>query len=292
MQSPLLRQLNNLQTRRFSLPSGLSLAADVAGPETGLPVVLLHGGGQTRGSWKGGLTRLAARGYRVFAVDARGHGESDWAPDGDYSLDAQVHDLSCLLAQLPPRAALVGASMGGVTALAATAEPDTPQIRALVLVDITPKIALAGAQRISAFMSANPDGFASVDEAADAVSLYNPHRPRPKDVSGLRRNLREVNGRFYWHWDPAFFGRRRLEPGIYLARMEAAARSIRVPTLLVRGNQSEIVGDDEVAHFRSLVPAASFIDVVGAGHMVAGDRNDAFNGAVIGFLEDVDKRRA
>jgi len=277
-----------LKSQRFVLPSGLSLAADVAGPPAGLPVVLLHGGGQTRSSWKTGLSALAGRGYRMFAIDARGHGESDWAPDGDYSLDAQVRDLRELLAQLPPRPALVGASMGGVTSLAALGEPDAPQVRALVLVDITPKIDVAGALRITAFMNANPDGFASLDEVADAVSAYNPHRARPKDISGLRKNLREVNGRLYWHWDPAVLGKRRLEPDFFQARLEAAARKVAVPTLLVRGTRSELVGDAEIAHFRELMPDASYVDVAGAGHMVAGDRNDAFNAAVISFLEEVD----
>jgi pimeloyl-ACP methyl ester carboxylesterase len=179
--------------------------------------------------------------------------------------------------------------VGGITALAAMAEVDTPPIRALVLVDIAPKIHMPGALRIAAFMRANPDGFASVEEAADAVSAYNPHRPRPKDVSGLRRNLREVDGRLYWHWDPAVLGERHLEPDLFQARLERAARGIAVPTLLVRGKQSEIVGDEEVAHFRNLLPKGLFVDVAGAGHMVAGDRNDAFNAAVVGFLEDVDR---
>jgi pimeloyl-ACP methyl ester carboxylesterase len=251
-------------------------------------VVLLHGGGQTRGSWKNGLKALVERGYRVFSIDARGHGESGWDPDQDYSLDAQVADLTALLAQLPDSPALVGASMGGVTALATLGQAHPPAARALVLVDVTPKVDPVGAQRIADFMRANPEGFATLQEVSDAVAAYNPHRPRPKDLSGLRRNLREVDGRFYWHWDPAFLGVRRLEPEAYRERLEDAARAIAVPTLLVRGARSEIVGDAEVAHFRALMPRARYVDVAGAGHMVAGDRNDAFNAAILNFLADVD----
>jgi len=272
----------------FTTPDGLKLAADIDGPQDGPPVVLLHGGGQTRGSWKNGLAALIGRGYHVTSFDARGHGESDWAKDGDYTLVAHIRDLCGVLAQLPPRPALVGASMGGVTALGALGESNPPDARALVLVDVTPKINAAGAERIGAFMRANPEGFATLDEAADAVSRYYPLRPRPKDISGLRRNLREVNGRLYWHWDPAFLGARRLEPDTNRAQLEAAALKAKIPTLLVRGHQSEIVGDEEVEHFRKLMPAAEYIDVADAGHMVAGDRNDAFNAAIIDFLARVD----
>ena len=96
-----------MEHRRFEGHRGLALAADIAGPAQGRPVVLLHGGGQTRGSWKNGLKALVERGYRVFSIDARGHGESGWDPDQDYSLYAQVADLTALLAQLPDSPALV-----------------------------------------------------------------------------------------------------------------------------------------------------------------------------------------
>ena len=276
-----------MQRREFQGGTGLTIAADVVGPEDGAPVVLMHGGGQTRHSWRNGQNALAAKGYRVTSMDSRGHGESGWDPQGDYSLDAQVADLVNVLAQLPPKPALVGASMGGITAMAAVGEHRV-DARALVLVDVTPKIDAAGGRRIGEFMSARPEGFESLEEVADAVAAYNPHRPRPKDISGLRRNLREVDGRLFWHWDPKFMGPMRLDPGGYQTRLEAAASRITIPTLLVRGNQSDIVGEAEVAHFRALVPTAAYVDVLGAGHMVAGDRNDAFNSAIVSFLAAVD----
>ena len=276
-----------MQRREFQGGNGLTIVADVVGPENGAPVVLMHGGGQTRHSWRNGLNALAARGYWVMSMDSRGHGQSGWDPQGDYTLDAQVADLVSVLAQIPPKPALVGASMGGITAMAAVGE-QLVDARALVLVDVTPRIDEAGGRRIGEFMSARPEGFETLEEVADAVSAYNPHRPRPKDISGLRRNLREVNGRFFWHWDPKFMGPRRLDPVGYQARLDAAASRIAIPTLLVRGTQSNIVGEAEVAHFRELVPKAAYVDVLGAGHMVAGDRNDAFNAAILSFLADVD----
>ena len=269
---------------------GLVLRADVSGSDGGEPVLFLHGGGQTRGSWKRGATACAAKGYRVYALDARGHGESDWARDGDYTLDAQVRDVREVLRQIEGVAAVVGASMGGTTALAMMGEADAPAIRSLMLVDVAPEVNRAGVERIGAFMRANMDGFASLEAAADAVAAYNPDRPRSADPSGLRRNLREVDGRLFWHWDPAFVGERGIAGTIDRDRIAAAARSVRVPTLLVRGANSDVVGEAEVESFRALMPHAEYIDVAGAGHMIAGDRNDAFNAAILAFLGKVDAR--
>ena len=277
-----------MQTMRFQGADGIALAADVDGPPDGLPVVLMHGGGQTRGSWKNGQAALSALGYRVIALDTRGHGESDWAADGDYSAEALAHDVRIVLTQLPPRPVLVGASMGGIAALAALGGDEQPDCRGLVLVDVTPRIDVTGAGRIRAFMSASPDGFETLEEVADAVAAFNPHRPRPKDISGLRRNLREIGGRLHWHWDPKFLGAREPEYEEVHRMLDTAARRVKIPTLLVRGKLSDIVGEDELAHFRSVMPHADYVDVAGAGHMIAGDRNDAFNAAIIEFLERVD----
>jgi pimeloyl-ACP methyl ester carboxylesterase len=158
----------------------------------------------------------------------------------------------------------------------------------LVLVDIAPKMNPDGASKIQAFMRAAPEGFASVEEAADSVTAYMPQRARPKNIEGLRRNLREdEHGRFHWHWDPAFMAPQEL-PG-QGERMQQefsnAARNIKIPTLLVRGSRSELIDNESVAHFRTLMPHAEFVDVKGAGHMVAGDSNATFNSAILDFLQ-------
>ncbi|QCP50365.1 alpha/beta hydrolase [Trinickia violacea] len=275
--------------RRFNVASGLSVAADVGGDPAGSAVVLLHGGGQTRHSWKSAFDALVAAGHHVVALDARGHGESDWDPAGDYSIDALVSDLRSVLMHTPPLPILVGASMGGMTALAAVGETAQPIARALVLVDVTPMIDVEGSAHITAFMRANSDGFASVEDAAVAVAGYLPHRPRPRDVSGLERNLRQRDGRFFWHWDPRLVSDSRFDRLAVQSRLEAATRRLRVPTLLIRGAQSNIVGDEQVAHFRTLAPEAEYVNVDGAGHMVAGDRNDAFNHGILDFIARVDQ---
>ena len=272
---------------------GITLIADAAGDPSGTPVVLLHGGGQTRHAWGTTLDTLAASGFRALTVDLRGHGESDWAPDGDYRIDAFADDVRAIAESFDQPPALVGASLGGISSLTAIGEQiDEPVARALVLVDVAPQMETAGRDRIGDFMRENMDsGFGSLEEVADAIQRYNPHRPRPSDLTGLSKNLRERNGRWYWHWDPAFL-RGRLgafdETRTSLTdstRLENAARALTLPTLLVRGRMSDLLSEEGAQAFLSLVPHAQMVDVAGAGHMVAGDRNDAFNDAVVGFLE-------
>lgn len=275
----------SLQTRRFHGADGLTLTADVGGDATAPAVVLLHGGGQTRHSWGTAQQALLARGYHVINLDARGHGDSDWAPDGRYRLENFAADLSAVVATLPQAPALVGASMGGITALQAVGG-DGLAATALVLVDVVPRIDPEGGARIAAFMRAHPDGFARLEDAADAVAAYYPERPRPKDPSGLMKNLRRrEDGRLYWHWDPRFINQpRQVEPPAFAERLLDAARQVRIPSLLVRGLKSDIVNEAGVRELQSQLPGLEVLDIAGAGHMVAGDRNDAFNDGVLDFL--------
>ena len=251
-------------------------------------VLLLHGGGQRRHSWRHTGERLAGQGWTAFAFDARGHGDSDWAPDGDYSLDALVNDLASVIASIGEPCVLVGASMGGLTALIGEGERGD-LARALVLVDVAPRLEPAGVKRITQFMLGRPEGFASLDEAADVVSAYNPHRRRPRDPSGLRKNLRQgQDGRWYWHWDPAMLGNANRATRIEThQRSVVAAARIGVPTLLVRGAESDMVSDDSVAELMGLIPGARHVDVPATGHMVAGDDNDVFTTHLDDFLDGV-----
>ncbi len=288
------QRAERVQRERIELSGrdGNVLAADVAGDRSGRPVVLLHGGGQTRHAWGTTLDALAARGWRAYTLDLRGHGESAWATDGDYTIDAFAGDVRAVAASFDQRPALVGASLGGMSSLVAIGESTTKVATALVLVDVAPRIEETGRNRIGDFMSEHMiDGFASLDEVADAIARYNPHRPRPTDLSGLSKNLRERDGRWYWHWDPEFIlGRMGANDETRASvvnpdRMESAARALTLPTLLVRGRQSDLLSEEGARSFLALAPHAEMVDVAGAGHMVAGDRNDLFNDAVVGFLE-------
>ncbi len=279
----------SLHTTRFNGYQGMTLAADVGGDPANQPVLLLHGGGQTRHSWGKAARELAQAGYHSIALDLRGHGDSDWAADGDYSLDAFIGDLLAVIATLKQPPVLVGASLGGATSLLAIGEIGNHLARALVLVDVVPRMAESGMKHIGEFMRANLDGFISLQDAADAVARYLPGRPRPSSPDGLLRNLRlKEDGRYYWHWDPAFqLGKSRLTPESFFTRLEQAASGIYVPTLLVRGKQSDLVTPEGVQLLLKLIPHAELVDVEGAGHMVAGDKNDAFNSAVESFLTTI-----
>lgn len=272
---------------RLSGSNGITLAADEAGKRGDPAVVLLHGGGQTRHSWGRAVAALASNGFHAITVDLRGHGDSDWTPDGDYSLDTLAADVRAIAASLPSPPALVGASLGGLSSLIAAGEAVSPIARALVLVDVVPRIETAGGGEIRDFMTGNPNGFATLDEAADAVARYLPHRPRPTDTSGLAKNLRLRDGRYHWHWDPAMMAGRGMDVGNSQqhVRLENAARALTIPTLLIRGGRSRVVSMAGVQEFHRLVAHSEFVNIEGADHMVAGDANDAFNAPLLEFLE-------
>jgi non-heme chloroperoxidase len=267
--------------------AGVRLAAErweAEGEERGI-VLLLHGGGQTRRSWGRTAQRLASDGWTALALDARGHGDSEWHPQQDYSLDGFVADLVAVAATLDAPPVLVGASLGGIVSLAAIGE-HPGLARGLVLVDVVVQVEPAGVERIRSFMTANPNGFASLEEVADAIAAYNPLRPRPRNLDGLRKNVRlGEDGRWRWHWDPAFMQiddepQRQIDP----TRLHRAAAAVTIPTLIVRGVQSDVVSEAGLADMLRRIPAAEVADVAAAGHMVAGDDNDVFASALEDFL--------
>lgn len=272
--------------RSFAGHGGVLLAADEWGETSAPPLVLLHGGGQTRHAWARTGARLAALGWRVVAPDLRGHGDSAWSADGAYDVALFADDVRALVADLGARPVVVGASLGGLSALLAAGETPRTALRALVLVDVAHRPDLRGARRIVEFMRGRPDGFADLAEAAAAVSAYLPHRPRPQDPAGMRNNLRRHGDRWIWHWDPrlldSFEG--RMDPPGMAERLLGAARHTDVPLLLVRGGISDVVREDIAEEFCARVPHARRVDVPDAGHMVAGDRNEHFIEAILPFL--------
>lgn len=270
--------------------AGVELVADVIGNADAPPVLLLHGGGQTRHAWGTAAAAFAAAGRRAYSIDLRGHGHSDWSPDGNYELDRFAGDVRAVAHDLPQLPALVGASLGGLASLVAIGESARPVATCLVLVDVAPRIEPDGSAKIAGFMRAGMRGFDSLEDAADSISAFLPHRTRPKDLSGLEKNLRKRgDDRWYWHWDPRFIANRDGIDGqeglVRHDRLMDAARNVEVPTMLVRGRMSDVVSDESVRELRQLIPDAEVVDVAGAAHMVAGDKNDAFNEAVIEFVD-------
>lgn len=275
------------EKKHFKGTDGVVLCADVGGDPAQPTVVLLHGGGQTRHSWGGAMRALLRAGYHVINYDARGHGESTWPADGSYSVIKRALDLQAVLEHVHSPYALVGASMGGATSMYTACTTTDTRRAALILVDIVPNPSPTGVKRILNFMSRHLDGFSSIDEAIEAVAAYNPQRPRPPDPNGIRKNLRPApNGKLKWHWDPKLLS---LDPAVESGTVQAALERIDpktfLPTLLIRGMHSDIVAEDGIAALREKIPHLEVIDVAQAGHMVAGDRNDAFNNGVIDYLQ-------
>lgn len=262
---------------------GLQLATDIAGNSNNPPVLLFHGGGQTRHAWGEAIAVLAEEGYFAVTVDLRGHGDSDWSETNQYELTHFAADVAALCARFSQTPILVGASLGGLAALLAAGQEAPNIAKGLVLVDIVPKVNMQGAKLIQQFMAASPDGFGSLEEAADAISAYIPHRKRPDNLNGLQKNLRQRNdGRYYWHWDPGFIDASNfVNPQTIL---EQAASRLDIPVMLVRGEKSDVVDDEGVRDFQRLIPHAEYVKVAGAAHMIAGDSNQQFNQVVLDFL--------
>jgi len=277
--------MSDVKTIAFQSSEGFPIAADAYGDPSHDPVLFMHGGGQTRHAWGGAAAALAKHGWYTISMDHRGHGDSGWSEDANYELDYFVEDFHTVQEQIGRRMVVCGASLGGRTALLGLGGGNQDLTSALILVDIAPKTEPKGVARIQQFMRANLDGFPDLEAAADAVAAYREHRSRPKDISGLKKNLRlKADGRWYWHWDPKYIDRRDREDPSRVERVREVTPNIKVPTLLIRGGSSDVVSPEGVKDFLELLPTAQFIDVADAGHMVAGDKNDIFTDAVMEFL--------
>ena len=247
-------------------------------------ILMLHGGGQNRFSWKNTGQVLADRGFHVVALDARGHGDSECAPAGQYTIDALARDVAAVLEQIGRPVAIIGASMGGLTGIIAAHRAGPQSVTGLVLVDVVPRYEHEGTERIRDFMTRHVHGFDTLEQAADAIASYLPHRRRPRNLDGLQKNLRHREGRWHWHWDPAFVTSTGDAPFVDADELERLTTELQIPILLIRGKLSDVVSPEGVEQFLSAVPRAEFVEMSDAGHTAAGDDNDAFSDAVVAFV--------
>ena len=294
---------SELQTVKFRGVDGLTLIADewnrgaataatsgtgaatAATSDPARPSILfLHGGGQNRHSWKNTCQILADEGLHVVALDSRGHGDSDRAPNANYTVDALCADTLLVLEQIGRPTILIGASMGGMTAMPVAYQAGPEKVTKLVLVDVVPRYEKDGSARIREFMASGLNGFESLEEAADAVAAYLPHRSKPRSTEGLKKNLRHRDGRWHWHWDPAFLTAPLDDPFVRVEKLERAAINLTIPILLIRGRLSDVVSEEGVKDFLDKVPSAEFVELSDAGHTAAGDDNDAFSEVVVQFV--------
>jgi pimeloyl-ACP methyl ester carboxylesterase len=278
------------QTVEYSGVDGITLVADEwnrgSDTATGRPTILmLHGGGQNRFSWKNTGQILADEGFHVVAIDSRGHGDSDRAPGADYAIETLTADVMHVLDVIGRPVTLIGASMGGLTGILVANRAGPKRVERLVLVDVVPRFDKGGSARIREFMFAHVHGFDTLEEAADAVAAYLPWRTKPRSPEGLKKNLRLRDGRWFWHWDPAFLTKPQDDPHLRIEKIERAAMDLQIPILLIRGKLSDVVSPEGVQDFLAKVPHAEFVELPNAGHTAAGDDNDAFSDVVMAFVK-------
>ena len=281
--------MSTAQTVEYEGVGGVTLVADewnrgAAEAAQHPTIVMLHGGGPNRFSWHKTGQILADQGYHVIALDTRGHGDSDRAPGADYAIETLAGDAIAVIDAIGRPVVLIGASMGGLTGILVAEQAGPQRVRKLVLVDVVPRYEKDGSARIRDFMFGNIDGFDSLEQAADAVAAYLPHRAKPRSPDGLKKNLRLRDGRWYWHWDPALLTKPSDDPALRTEKLEAAAIGLQIPILLIRGKLSDVVSAEGVADFLAKVPGARLVELSDAGHTAAGDDNDAFSAAVVEFV--------
>ena len=248
------------------------------------PVLFLHGGGLTARTWD--LVCLALReSSHCFALDQRGHGDSEWSPGLEYDTAAHVGDLEALIERLGlEHPVLVGQSMGALNALAyAARHPEA--LAGLVLVDMTPDVQVQAAQRVFDFITA-PAELDSVEEFVERAVEFNPARDPRLLRRSLLHNLRQLpNGKWTWKYD-----RRGMTPeGFEQVRGEMTAirnelGAVTCPTLVVRGERSDAVTDTSAAALADALPDAEWITIPDAGHTVQGDNPRALAEALSAFV--------
>ncbi|HXJ81860.1 MAG TPA: alpha/beta hydrolase [Candidatus Methylomirabilis sp.] len=250
------------------------------------PMLLLHGFSGHAHTWDTFARAMCDR-FHVLALDQRGHGDSDWAKDGAYRPDDHARDIRGLYERLGLRAAVViGLSMGGRNAIAFTAAHPA-RVERLVIVDIGPDIDPKGAERVGRMAAEAPEAFGSVDEAVAYLRRYATLTSAAAEASLRYRVEHGVkalpDGRYTWKYD-RFLRDQRRKGAAPPVDLWPAARRITVPTLIVRGSESDIFSPETAKRMLELIPGSQFVEIPGAGHSVPAEAPEAFERAVRQFL--------
>jgi esterase len=254
-------------------------------------MLCVHGSAQNAHMWDFTALAFCDR-YHIVALDQRGHGDSDWAPNGEYERAAYVDDLANVVDNLDmDKLVLMGLSLGGSNSVAyASAHPD--RVSALVVVDVGPEPSGSGEQGANAFVT-QKDVLDTFDEFVQRVVEYSPFRPEWQIRSSLRHSLRQLpDGRWTWKYDsalrdPARRAQRQAQRPDPSSRWEMW-ESIRCPTLIVRGANSNMLSRDVADRMVERNRNSTLIEVPDAGHRVPGDNPVAFENALMGFFDSLD----
>ncbi len=250
------------------------------------PLLCLHGITQTAHSWDEVAADLASD-YRVLSFDQRGHGDSDWAPDGDYTRHTQAADVDAISAALTlPPFVLAGMSMGGINAVTFAAR-HAEKVRALIIVDVSPEIQARGVENIRSFIQA-ADELDSFDAFVERAHQFNPRRSLDNIRSRLTYNLKQLpNGKWTWKYDKALRSGERSFQASALLNLWDDVRALRCPTLIIKGGDSDILSAESAAKLQAAIPNSRLVVVPGAGHSVMGDNPQAFVAAAREFLRGI-----
>lgn len=277
-----------LPQNRFISANGMRFHYLEWGNPDNPPMMLLHGFAQTCHSWDFVALGFSDQ-YRVIVLDQRGHGDSDWAPDGDYSPETQQKDISAIVENLGIQDfILMGLSMGGRNSFTYAAN-NPGKVKALVVVDAGPQNMQQGTQNIRNFVQ-QEDELDSVDAFVQRVLKYNPRRPAEQIRGSIMHNLKQLpNGKWTWKYDKALRtpGRRMGSDADTEKRLWGYLESLQCPTLLVRGGASDIIAMETVDKMHKAIPNSRIATIEGAGHLVMGDSPSGFQNAVNDFLSEI-----
>ena len=280
--------LQNDRVEHWSGAGGNRLVVESFAARNALSVLLLHGGGQTRHTWRRAARKLQQDGTPCLTFDMRGHGESDWMDDGDYRLDAFLADARAVLERWQQPTVIVGASLGGLVGLMAAGE-QLPMIRGLVMVDTAPQLNPAEIARFLEFFGGGSGaGFESPAAAAAHVEMFFP--TLAVSAASIEKGLRQLaDGRWHWRWDVrVVLGELNSVALPHEEQLHRYASQIRVPLLLVRAGQSALVTDAAITRLRGCAPQLEVADLPGAHHLFSGDESLL----IIDLLEDFLRRAA
>lgn len=252
-----------------------------------LPIVLLHGGHQSAHSWDLVSLHLAQK-YRVLALDQRGHGDSEWPRDAEYTNEAMSRDAEAFIDALGlQRPVLIGHSMGGRNAMLLTRR-DPSRLRALVIVDVGPELSDRGRAVIAGFVQANQE-FDNLQHFIENVRKYDPYRSLEHVERTVKYNmLQRADGKFVSKCDatPRRLGLVRGQgPSENITLDEA--RGFHLPVLVVRGANSGILAADAAERFRDALPQGTLVTVPNCGHNVHGQNTLGFIAALGEFLQSL-----
>jgi pimeloyl-ACP methyl ester carboxylesterase len=253
------------------------------------PVLLLHGGNQSAHSWDLVSLHLSDR-YHVLALDQRGHGDSEWSRECDYSVEAMAHDAVAFLRDRGvARPVIFGHSMGGMVSLMlAKLHPEVP--RALVIVDVGPEISERGTSMIRDFVQRNVE-FDDLGEFLDHVERYDPFRSRAHMARTVKYNLlRRADGKYVSKTD-----RRRFPPDTSATSLGRVSledvRRFPCPTLVVRGAMSSVLEADAAQRFAAALSHGHLVTIAACGHNVHSQNTPGFLAGIAPFLAEVDAAR-